>query len=487
MGLKSKIFKNTTYLTIGNQIGNLLQFLFFLYFARQFGGEIVGQYSFAFSFTYIFSVIADLGLSHYLIREVARDLTGDRQLLARSLSLRLLSLALVSLLAFFVIILFPSNFPKRIIQVIALLGLFHIFFSIADVLHAEFKGHDRMGLVALLNIFLRFVIAGAGILLIMLRYDFLIVVACFPVGSFLYLILTIYFSSYYFKNITLQFKELHLSNLFIMLLPFAFTFIFAEALHHQDILMLRFFKNDQIVGIYSVAHKVVIIFIGVLLFVYTALLPTMSRIYVESQSKLIEISQQSLRYLLLISLPLTTGLYAVSDKIIVLLFSAKFQNSVTAFNILCWTIALNFAMITYSVLLTAINRQTEKGICVGVCLGMNFLLNLILIPKLSYNGAAMAKVITEALHLLLFVYLVSKYLTSLSIHRMIIKPAVSCALMYIVIQFFNQWNLIYITLISIPVYLISLVFLRWYTKEEIEFIKRLCTKKLLLVKRTFET
>ncbi|MFX0133258.1 MAG: flippase [Candidatus Hodarchaeota archaeon] len=486
MGVKTKIFKNTTYLTIGNQIGNLLQFLFFLYFARQFGKEIVGQYSFAFSFTYVCSVIADLGLSHYLIREVARDLSGDRQLFACGLSLRLLSLALVSLLVFAIIILFPGKFPQRITLVIFLLGLFHIFFSIADVFHAEFKGHDRMGIVALLNIFLRFVISCSGILLIILRFDFLIVVACFPIGSFLYLILTMYLSSHYFKNIALKLKVLNLKNLFVMLLPFTFTFIFAEALHHQDILMLKFLKNDQIVGIYSVAHKIVLIFIGILLFVYTALLPTLSRLYVDSHSKLIDISRQSLRYLLLIGLPLSIGLFAVSDKIIVFMFSNTFKESVAALNVLSWTIVLNFALITYSVLLTAIDRQTEKGICVGICFAVNFLLNLILIPNLSYNGAAIAKVMTETLHLFLFAYLVSRYLTSLSLHKMLLKPAISCSLMYIVIKFIYQWHLIIIILISITVYFISLFVLRWYTNEEIEFIKHFCSRKLLLGKRTFE-
>jgi O-antigen/teichoic acid export membrane protein len=482
MGLKATILKNTSYLTIGNQIGNLLQFFFFLYFARQFGEKVVGQYSFAFSFTYIFSVIADLGLSSFLIREIARDLSGNRQLFARSLILRLLSLAFVSFWVFIIIIVFPAYFPNIIIKIILLMGLYHFFFSLADVILAEFKAHDRMGLVALLNIFVRFIISIAGISLIMLRFDFLTVLICFPIGSLIYLIVCSYFSARYFKMIGLQFKELNLTNLFIKLLPFAFTIIFVETLHHQDILMLKFFINDQIVGIYSVANKVVIIFLGVLLFIHTALLPTMSQLYLESKAKLINTAKQSLRYMVIIGLPLSAGLYAVSDKTIVFLFSDKFKDSVSALNILCWTIILGFAAITYSVLLTSINRQTVKGISLGICLVFNFILNLIMIPKLSYNGAAMAKLMTEALQLILFAYFSSKYLTSLSIHKIVIKPAASCFLMYITIRFFYQWNLIYLILISILVYFTSLAVLRGYTEDEIEFIKNLFSKKAIQMK-----
>ena len=482
MGLNTKIFKNTGYLTIGNQIGNLLQFFFFLYFARQFGEKIVGQYSFAFSFTYIFSVIADLGLSSFLIREIARDLSGNRQLFASSLILRLLSLAFVSFWAFIVIIVFPSYFHKIIIKIILLMGLYHLFFSLADVILAEFKAHDRMGLVALLNIFVRFIISISGISLIMLQFDFLTILICFPIGSLIYLIVCIYFSARYFKLIRLQFKELNLTNLFIKLLPFAFTIFFVEMLHHQDILMLKFFKNDQIVGIYSVANKVVIIFLGVLLFVHTALLPTMSQLYVESKTKLIHTAKQSLRYMVMIGFPLSTGLYAVSDKTIVFLFSDTFKDSVSALNILCWTIVFSFAAITYSALLTSINRQTVKGISLGICLAFNFILNLLLIPKMSYNGAAMAKLMTEALHFILFAYFSTKYFASLSIHKIIIKPAASCLLMYVAIRFFYQWNLFVLILISILIYFVSLLVLKGYTEEEAEFIKHFFFKKAIQMK-----
>lgn len=479
MGLITKLFKNTGYLTIGNQIGNLLQLLFFLYFARRFGEKIVGQYSFAFSFTYIFLSFANLGLSAYMMREIARDRSGNRQIFAKCLSLRFFFIALSSLLAIVIVLVFFGNFSKETIKIIVLLGLFQIFFSIADIFLAEFKGHDQMGLVSILNIFFRFVIAGTGIILIFFGFDFLKVLICFPFGSFIYLVLCIYLSFYYFNNIQLQFKGLNLTGLFIEILPFMFTVIFVEALYHQDILILRFLQDNQAVGIYATAQKIILAFLGTLIFVHTALLPTFSRLYIESHTKLIDISKQSLRYLLLLGLPLATGIYAISDKLIIFLFSNSFSQSIDVLRILCWTIALGLIAATYSILLTAINRQTEKVIVVGICLAFNITFNFILIPKLSYNGAATAKLMTEALHLILMAYMVSKYLASISVYKILIKPALSCLLMYIFIQFFHQWHLIYLIIISPFVYFISLVMMRAYNKEEIEGIKRFCLKIFL--------
>ncbi|PIS37423.1 MAG: hypothetical protein COT35_06190 [Nitrospirae bacterium CG08_land_8_20_14_0_20_52_24] len=472
MGLRAKLLKNTSYLTAGSQIGNLFQFLFFLYFARQLGGEAVGQYSFAFSFTFLFSVLADLGLSGYLIREVARDRSGNRRIFARCLSLRLIFIMVSLLLAAGTILIFVNEFSEQTVRIIVLLGLYHIFFSIADVFLAEFKGHDRMGLVALLNILLRFVISSAGIILLWLRFDFLSVLICFPVGSFIYLIISIYLSFYYFRGMRLQFQDLDLKGLFMQVLPFTFTVIFMETLYHQDILLLKFLKDDRAVGFYAVANNIVLALMGVLMIVHTALLPTFSRLYVDSQSKLVDVSRQSLRYLLLTGLPMATGLYAISDKIIVFLFSEAFVDSVDALKILCWAIAVGFAAATYSVLLTAINRQKEKVIAVGVCLAFNLALNLVLVPKLSFLGASVAKLMTETLHFIFMAYLASKFLTPIPIGRILIKPALSCVLMYAFIQYIYEWNLLYLIPLSALVYVLVLGVIQGYSKEEIQFVKR---------------
>jgi O-antigen/teichoic acid export membrane protein len=476
MELGSKLLKNTSYLTIGSQIGNLLQFILFLYFARQFGEKIVGQYSFAFSFTFLFSVLADLGLSVFMIREVARDKSGTRQIFAECLSLRLISIVSFTLLASAIVLFFFSGFPEETTNIIVLLGLYHIFLSIADVFLSEFIGHNRMGLVTLLNIFVKFVISSAGICLIWMQLDFLTVLTCFPIGSFVYLLLSISLSFHYFRHNELQFKALDLRGLFLKAFPFTLALILVHILYQQDILILRFLKDDQAVGFYSVSNSIILALMGILFFVHTALLPTFSKLYIDSRPKLIEISRQSLRFLLLIGLPVSTGLYAISDKLIMLLFSHSFIYSVGALDILSWSIALGFAATTYSVLLTAINRQKEKVFVIGICVIFNFVLNLVLIPKLSYNGTAVAKLLTEFVHLILMAYMVSKYLTWMSLHSIFVKPILSCIIMYFFIQFVYHLNTIYLIPTSALVYFVSLGAMRGYDKEEIKFLKHVFFK-----------
>jgi O-antigen/teichoic acid export membrane protein len=285
-------------------------------------------------------------------------------------------------------------------------------------------------------------------------------------------------SFYYFRHITLEFKALDLKGLFTNIFPFTLTLILAHILYQQDVLILRFLKDDQAVGFYSASNSVVLALMGLLFFVHTALLPTFSRLYVDSRSKLIEISRQSIRYLILIGLPVSTGLYAISDKLIILFFSSTFINSIGALKILSWAIAFGFTATTYSVLLTAIDRQTQKVVVLGICVVFNIALNLLLIPKLSYNGAAAAKLVTEAIHFILMAYIASKYLTWISLNTMFIKPAFSCLLMYVFIQFLDQWNIVFLILAAALFYFLSLGAMRGYDKKEIDFVKSYFLKSI---------
>ena len=482
MSLGPKLIKNTTYLTLGNQIGNLLQFLFFLFFARQYGQIVVGQYSFAFSFTYLLSIFADLGLSAYIIREVAKDKSGTRQIFVRCLTLRMLSIILFFSIGGLIITVFPDKFSRNDILIVLLLGGYHILFCVADVFLAEFIGHDQMGLVSLLTIFLRFLIACPAIILIFMKFHFITVLICFPVASFLYLISCIYLSHNYFKDIKLLFRDLKLKNLFIEILPFAFAILFTSALYHQDILILKFLKNDQMVGIFSAGNRVVLSLLGVLVFVYTSMLPTFSKLYMDSHQKLVELSKQSLRYMLLIGFPMATGVFGISNNLIILFFSDSFKDSVNVLRMLSWTIFFGFAAIPYSVLLTAINRQTQKVIAIGIGLFFNFVVNLVLVSNFSYNGAALAKLMTEGLLFAMMVYLVSKYFVPLSFFKIFLKPFIASFFMYIFLIIFSDLNLFFLIFLSVIIYLLSLLALRGYENAEIEFVKAAYSKVCLNTK-----
>jgi UDP:flavonoid glycosyltransferase YjiC (YdhE family) len=67
------IAKNTVFVTLGNIALKLLNFLFTVYIVRSLGDERFGQYSIVLAFVAIFQIFAELGVSQYVRREIARD------------------------------------------------------------------------------------------------------------------------------------------------------------------------------------------------------------------------------------------------------------------------------------------------------------------------------------------------------------------------------------------------------------------------------
>ena len=72
-GLSSIIFRNTTYVTFGNLILKLLNFLFSIYVIRSLGDARFGQYSIVLGFVGLIQIVAELGISQFIMREISRD------------------------------------------------------------------------------------------------------------------------------------------------------------------------------------------------------------------------------------------------------------------------------------------------------------------------------------------------------------------------------------------------------------------------------
>jgi O-antigen/teichoic acid export membrane protein len=368
---------------------------------------------------------------------------------------------------------FRDSSPQKL-KVIGFWCGYWVFYSIADVFLTELKGHEKMGQVALLGLLLKIISTAAGIFLIHLGFNYDIVLVVLPISSFVYLVICVLVSIHYLGPFQFKFRGFtRYKKIFKELLPFFITVVLVEILYTEDILILEIIKDDRSVGIYSSAIKIVSFILGISPFFHVAMLPILSRLFLESKEKLIKISKRTLRYLILVGLPISAGLSVTSDKIINLLYPAIFQEADIVLKIASWAIAIGLMQATFSVVLTAINRQKEKVIYIGITFGIITLLNLIFIFYFDYIGAAIVKVIAELLGLIFFIYLVSKYLAFLSILRLSIKPVLACILMTIFAYGFRYLGLVYLIPLSAAVYVIAFVILGGLSRDEIRYIKNL--------------
>ena len=142
MNTVQRIAKNTGIMLTSQVISYILAFLYMMYMARYLGVAAFGILSVAIAFMRIFSALSDLGLSTFMVREVARDKSLGAKYLA---NISLMKVILVSVT--FGLIALTVNimgYPSRTITVVYVVGLSVIFMGFTQVFYGFFRAFERM-------------------------------------------------------------------------------------------------------------------------------------------------------------------------------------------------------------------------------------------------------------------------------------------------------------------------------------------------------
>jgi len=261
--------------------------------------------------------------------------------------------------------------------------------------------------------------------------------------------------------------------LFKEALPLAVTSVMWVIYYQIDKIMLSVMMGDAPVGIYSAAYKLCEPFSLIPGALMVSLFPIMSAYFKCSKERLIKSYRLSFKYVFVIMLPIATGTTLLADKIILLIYKAPFAASITVLQILIWTMVLVSVNHILSNLLVSIDKQRLYTISTGLCVITNITLNFFLIPALSYNGAAIATVATNVVLFAACFYFVSKHLQVLPIHKIAIKPAIGGLIMGTFVYYFVEVNISLLVSLAGIVYLVALLALKTFSKEDWEIAKKI--------------
>ena len=169
-----------------------------------------------------------------------------------------------------------------------------------------------------------------------------------------------------------------------------------------DVVMLRFMQGNTEVGYYNAAIKVKTILVTLITSLGTVLLPRLSY-YVkkEKTEDFYRMIGKAVNLVVVAGLPLTIYFMLYASESIQFLAGDGYQGAVLPMIILMPTVLLiGMSNITGIQILTPQNQE-QKVLNSIVCGAVaDFLLNLVLIPKMASSGAALATVIAELVVLL---------------------------------------------------------------------------------------
>ncbi len=472
------IIRNVSFLMASDIIGKILSFFLVIAIARYLGDAGLGKYSFAFAFVGLFSIFADFGLSTYLTREIARNKEKAKKYASNMLALKLV-LAAISLLLPIIII----NFIEKSTEVrtaVIIVAIASSMLNISSVFGTLFAAYEKLQYWALITLLERVVTVGLGLLLIFKGSGLIGLVIAYLI-SYLTVMITASILSYIkTTSFTLSFDREFWIYLLKNSLPFWFTTIFITIYFRIDTVLLQMMTNYEAVGWYSAAYRALDALYFIPAAVITAIFPVMSRFHVDNKKMLQELYKRAFYYLLILAIPIATGITLLSGRIISLMYGGKLAEAAPALQVLIWAEAIIFISALAGYLLNAINKQLAFTFITGFAAFLNIGINLFLIPKYSYMGAAVATVVTELFVLLLLYYFAWKSGYGVNLAKALIKPIIAAAFMAAGIIFLDPLSLFIIVPIGAAIYFGILFLIKGIGNEEIKILQdilRNATKK----------
>ena len=260
-------------------------------------------------------------------------------------------------------------------------------------------------------------------------------------------------------------------------LPFALTSLFSLVLSSIDMVMITNMVSNYANGIYSAAYKLTSVFVT-FYGVYSAVVfPVMSRYYKNEKNLLVVSFEKSVKYLMLIFIPLSFAVMVYSQEIVVLFFGQEFLAASSPLSILMWTVSLTILGGVCSNLLNASHKEKYVTLILMASAIFNTIANLIIIPKYSYNGAALTTITTDIIGTSLFIYLSYK-LNAVNKRLVVdlIKIFIGSIILYVslIVLNLNMWIALPVGII---IYFCIILILKTFDDDDRYIIKEILSKK----------
>ena len=393
MNTVQRIAKNITVLTIADITCSAIGFLLIMYVAPYLGPEGFGILSFAFAFAGIFVVFTDIGLSILITREVARDKSLAKKYLGNIAALKT-SLCIPT----FVLIALTINllgYSEQVTNTVYLIALSVIFTSFSTMFYSIFEAYERMEFIAIGRILNSVLLLGGALFVITQGLGITALASVYLLTSLTSLGYSSIVSTAKFGRPKVEIDLGFWKEALKQAWPFGLIAISVTIYNWIDSVMLSLMQGDEVVGWYNAAYRVVFGLALIPSVYLKSIFPVMSRSYVSSKESQKFVYEKSVKYMVILAVPIGVAITLLADKVIILIFGTEYSNSIIALQILIWSMVFIFISRVFGDLLHSSNRQIVIAKITGSCVLLNVLLNAILIPRYSYIGASIATVVTE--------------------------------------------------------------------------------------------
>jgi O-antigen/teichoic acid export membrane protein len=390
----SRIRRNSIFAVIATLTRVATTALMFIMLARQYGPELFGQFAFAYTYLTTFYLVADFGFDVYLASEVARDRLKMHQLVQSLLPLRICLSLLSAVLMCLVALL--SGIPDGTKEMMVAFAISILpsassafFFALFKGLE-EFQHETRVSLIQ--NSVLLTLLIGAGAMQLSIRTIVWMYAATRLLG------LLILVPKVRHTLLPFDLRAAVNSGRAALRKGFPYgVFLVCGTLYFQlDTIMLGYFLNEEAIGVYQAAFKLV----GILLLsndiLVQIMLPVLSRLHADDVKKWGVAVRLLAKNLVFVGMLFGVLVLAYPNDVLSLVYGPKrYEASAPILRIFALIFIARSSAEVFALMLTTGNNQIARTRIVVFLTLLNFSLNLLVIPRFGTVGAALVSLVTN--------------------------------------------------------------------------------------------
>ncbi len=473
MYISKKLAVNSGFIFLGNLVSGILTFLVSILLVRTIGPQKFGNYSVVYAYLSLFQVLTGFGIDTVLIRDVSVRPERRNLLVSQAFLLRMTCSVGAIVVSWIVLRVMGYGGEIRFWVHIASLGL---LFNARSVFASQFQVDQRVAAYAVPEMLLG---ALFNLLLAAAIYGGFSITFLIALQTLQSLVVCLFFAflarSRLGIRMSLGIDPATMIYLIRQASPLFLTGLLNSLMFRLDQLLIYRMLDSSSLGIYAAVTKFtenLNLIPGVFI---TVVFPIMCSAFATSRDYFRNIYQRSMKYMAALIVPAAFGATWLSKDIVVLLYGKEFLPGANSFAWLMWAEVFVFLGTIYSGMLVAAGLQKYLFLYSVVGVAVNVALNLLLIPRIGIEGAAIASLNSYG-GLLIIVQLLDGRIRSyvLEYFRAMALPAVASAVMLLFLFGLpSRWTLWVRVPSGACVYFTVLYLLRFLDADDREYLRQI--------------
>lgn len=203
---------------------------------------------------------------------------------------------------------------------------------------------------------------------------------------------------------------------------------------YADRVIIGYYLSNADVGVYFIALQLAALASFTTLALRSTLWPKVSRWGKIDEIGLIEESiSRAFSYSLILAVPVVAGGILLGDKLLYFFYGTEFAQGYTTLVILLIVQIVNIFQFFFTMYLGALDRQKDAFKATAVAAAANIVLNLILIPVMGIDGAAIATLVSMVLNAVLACRALSRTIAIRVTHTTLMNILMASGLMSLLV------------------------------------------------------